>query len=140
MRGGIKHQLYQQQNELTQVKNKSQLEVHHVHQEHSQAASKKACDIVEHQDVMKDAETAHYNFMTKLCSNHDKEISTLSNDFKMSFKQIREQTERNTKNIRDEKEVIMDIKLKELKNVREKLANRVEQKYIQVCSIRCIRT
>ena len=52
LREQIKHQLYQQQNELTQIKNKAQLEVLHVRRELSQVVSKKTLDIVEHQDIM----------------------------------------------------------------------------------------
>ena len=134
-RGGIKNQLYQQQNELTRVKNKAQLEVHHVQREYSQAASKNAYNVVEHQDVMKNMEIAHYHFMTKICSNHDEDISSLRDDFKRSFSQITEQSDRKSKNIRDEKEAIMDIKLKELGNERGIQTHRVEHKYEQVCPI-----
>jgi hypothetical protein len=130
LREQIKHQLYQQQNELTQIKNQAQLEVLHFRNELSQVVSKKTLDIVEHQDVIKEAETAHYNFMTRLRSNRDEKVASLHSDFKRKFRQITEQSERNMKQIREEKEaVILDKKLKELEIERENQKKRLEQKY-----------
>jgi hypothetical protein len=89
---------------------------------------------------MKNMEIAHYHFMTKICSNHDEDTSSLRDDFKRSFSQITEQSDRKSKNIRDEKEAIMDIKLKELRNERGIQTHRVEHKYEQVCPICLIST
>lgn len=97
--------------------------------------SKKSVDIVEHQDVMKEAETAHYNFMTRLRSNRDEKVASLHSDFKRNFRQITEQSERNMKQIREEKEAVMDKKLKELEIERENQKTRLEQKYEMVGSI-----
>jgi len=138
LREQIKHQLYQQQNELTQIKNKAQLEVLHVRRELSQVVSKKTLDIVEHQDIMKEAETAHYNFMTRLRSNRDEKVASLHSDFKRNFRQFTEQSERNMKQIREEKEAVMDQKLKELEIERENQKKILEQKYETVGSMRWI--
>jgi len=132
IREHIKHQLYHQQNELTQVKNHAQVELYSAQDVHAHETNKKASNVVEYQTRLKEVEISHYNFMVRLRRDHDALAGGLHEDFKRQFREVATDSERNVKVVRDEKETIMETELGELEEDKEKRSKLIEKKYEEV--------
>lgn len=116
VRDQIKHQLFQQKNDLTQAKNETQVKILTLSDENASDNKDKIEYSQKFEERLKEIEISHHNFMVQLKRDHDLKVDKLHGGFKRKYREISVHSERNLKGLREKMELEAKVSFQNLEN------------------------
>ena len=116
VRDQIKHQLFQQKNELTQAKNQTQVKILKLNDDQINDNKDKIEYSEKFEERLKEIEISHHNFMVQLKRDYDLKVDKLHRGFKRKYREISVHSERYLKGLREKREVEEKVSFQQLED------------------------